>query len=55
MSELDFEAVNWAGVEHQVADSLSRRSTTGMDESPLEDDVTVLRITEVHPEVEKTD
>lgn len=42
-------------MKHQAADAPCRLPTTGMDKSPLEDDVLVLAITQAPPEGEKTE
>lgn len=52
LSEFDFEVVHWGGVKHEAAEALSRLEKTGMEKSPLEDDIPVLTITEVQPEEE---
>lgn len=52
--ELNFEVVHPPGVEHQAAYVLSRIPTTLMNELQLKDFVTVLPITEVQPEREKS-
>lgn len=44
-SELNVDIVYWAGIKHQAAGALSRLRTTGTDESPHDDDVLVLTIT----------
>lgn len=41
-------------IEHQAANVLSHQFTTRTDESPLEEVVTVLKITEAQPEGDNT-
>lgn len=43
---LDFEGFHRAGLRHQAADALTRLQTIEMQETPLEEDVSVLEITE---------
>lgn len=54
MSKFDFDAVHQPGLRPQAADTISRLSTAGMDESPLQDDVPVLKIAKARPEGGKT-
>lgn len=51
----DFEVVHWGGIKNQAAKALSRSRTTETEEFSLNYDLVVLRITEVHPEGEKTE
>lgn len=53
LSESYFEVVHLVGIKQQTADDISRLRTTGVDESPVEDDVLVFIITEAQPEREK--
>lgn len=42
--EFELDAVHRAGVKHQAADAVSRLPTTGIDDTPLHDDVQVLKL-----------
>lgn len=53
ISEFDVKVVHRAGIKHQAADPLPHLPTARMDVSLLEEDATVLMITEVQPEGEK--
>lgn len=46
----DFEFFHRAGAKHQSADALSHLITTIFDRSPLDNDLPVLMISNVHPE-----
>lgn len=46
LSEFDFKVVHRTSVKRQEAHALSSSHNTRMDESPLEDDIPVLRKTE---------
>ena len=39
LSEFDFDVEHRAGIKHQAADALSRMTTTGLDTTPLGDDI----------------
>lgn len=55
LSEFDLIVVHQAAVKHPRADALSRMPTTGMDESPLEDNVQILVIVKTQSEEGKTE
>lgn len=54
LSELDFEAVHQAFVEHQAANALFCSPTTTVSKYPLNENVPVLAITEGQPGGERT-
>lgn len=53
LSEAAFEVVQRTSIKHQAPDDLSRWTTNGMDESPFEDDVTILTTTDERPIMQK--
>lgn len=53
--QIGLEVVQWAVVKHQIENALSRTSTTGLDESPLENGVSVPMKTESQLEGRKTE
>lgn len=54
LSKLKFRVFQRAGVKHHAANTLLRVPPTGMDESSIEDDISILTRTETHSEGVKT-